>query len=89
MVSCAASFRLTPFREFRHAGKIPHQHLVHPSRYVFSLVLVTGCGTQEPPAVNPGAPTTAAPVPAPAPTQDLKGIEQDLKNIKKDVSDPP
>ena len=56
---------------------------------MLSLVL-DGCSTQEPPAVNPGAPTTPVPIPAPAPapTQDLKGIEQDLKNIKKDVTPP-
>ena len=54
------------------------------SSTAFALVLVAGCSTQEPSPVNPGAPTT----PAPGPAQDLKDIEQDLKDIKKAVTPP-
>jgi hypothetical protein len=69
-------------------------HCIIP-RTAFALVLMSGCGTQEPPASSPGptaqpAPVTPGPTaqPVPSPAQDLKDIKEELKDIKKDVTPP-
>jgi hypothetical protein len=64
------------------------------SHTCFAMVLVSGCGTQEPSSVNPtpSAPpanpgTTARPAPSPA--QDIKDIKQELQDVKKAVTPAP
>jgi hypothetical protein len=56
---------------------------------------MSGCGTQEPAPVTPGAAAQPAPVtsgptaqPVPSPAQELKDIKEELKDIKKDVTPP-